>query len=433
MHKNIIFVHLESINNLTFKMHPQLFPNLYKIIDKGAYFQNYFSSATSTLMVVTDLMYGNMYRNESSINMKDGYKETHKMTSLFDYLKDIYGYHTGMISWPAVCEQEKFVSRKIIGENSEHISLNNYQQFKDAIKQFMGASEPFALFIADFATHIEYQKHTKRRNASTIVRWKDTRKEADKLCGEIMELLENKKKLNNTIIVFYGDHGDDFWGHRLNNGYTHATEPYANIISTPLIMYIPEYKGMHIRSELVSTIDIKDIVLSALNEHTDDFLNVRNRKYIFSRNRYAGQKAKHLTFEKGFSVANKEYLLMVSYRGMEFYNIILDPQNTWNILEFFEMDKNGNIVFNLKFKNLKSTHFLSYFRKVEINDIIEQYQILRNALMKEVYKIYNKARLKEDLISQELAFNRIGIRHGYQLYNHKIVKWVGNKKDWSIF
>ena len=53
--------------------------------------------------------------------------------------------------------------------------------------------------------------------------------------------------------------------------------------------------------------------------------------------------------------------------------------------------------------------------------------------MKEVYKIYSKARLKEDLISQELAFNRISVRHGYQLYNHKIVKWVGNKKDWSIF
>ena len=427
MNKNIIFIHLESINNLSFKMQPQLFPNLYKIIDEGIYFQNYFSSATSTLMVITDLMYGNMYRNESSINMKDGYVETYKMNSFFDYLKDRYGYRTGVILWPVTCEQEKFVSRKIVGEKIEHIPLNNSKRFKDMINKFLETSDSFALFVADFATHIEYQKHTKRRNASMTVRWKDTRREMDELCGELMKILKQRGKINDTIIVFYGDHGDDFWGRKLNNGYTHATEPYTNIISTPLIMYIPGYNGLHVRKEIISTIDLKDIVLNTLNVGIDDSLNVKNRTYIFSRNLYAGQKTNRLSIVKGYSVANEGYLLMVTCKGLELYNNILDPQNTCNILEFFKMNKKGNIVFNLKFKNLRSTHFLSYFRKVEINDIIEQYQILRNALMKEVYKIYNKARLKEDLISQELAFNRIGVRQGYQLYNHKIVKWVENK------
>lgn len=217
--------------------------------------------------------------------------------------------------------------------------------------------------------------------------------------------------------------------HRLNDGYAHATEPYSNVISTPLIMHIPGYEGPHIRNELISAIDIKDIILKLVETDAKDIADVRNRGHIFSRNLYAAQKGRRLSLNKGYSVANEEYLLMVTHRGLELYNHVLDPQNTCNILEFYKMDKKGNIVFNAEFKELKSGHFLFYFRTVEINHVIEQYKILRQSLLKEVHEIYGKANISRSFISQELAFNKICNMHGYRLYNHRIASWIESRQE----
>ena len=70
MDKNIILLHLESVNNIVYRMNPQLFPNIMQIEKEGLSFRKYFSTATSTWMVISDMLYGGL----------DQYEGCHELT-----------------------------------------------------------------------------------------------------------------------------------------------------------------------------------------------------------------------------------------------------------------------------------------------------------------------------------------------------------------
>ena len=55
--KNIVLFHLESLNNVIFNMNQECFPNLRNFIKDATYYPNYYSTATSTYMVITDLFF----------------------------------------------------------------------------------------------------------------------------------------------------------------------------------------------------------------------------------------------------------------------------------------------------------------------------------------------------------------------------------------
>ena len=89
MKKNVLLIHLESVNKLNYTLNRELFPFLNELKTKVVFFDNFFSTATSTLMVIGDLMYGNMGQYEclENLNESDG-PETYKYTtSIFDELK----------------------------------------------------------------------------------------------------------------------------------------------------------------------------------------------------------------------------------------------------------------------------------------------------------------------------------------------------------
>src|SRR5678815_896480 len=107
------------------------------------------------------------------------------------------------------------------------------------------------------------------------------------------QTLEQKGLLDDTLVVLYGDHGDDCWTHGYKGGMIHGTEPYTEIIATPFAIRDSSLEpGM--RSDL------------SITDHT--------------------------------------YTLMASSRGLEMYAHRLDPGNHFNLLHFFALDSGGQLV-----------------------------------------------------------------------------------------
>jgi len=128
--KNFILIHLESLSELIFRTNWQLFSNINKIIEESVYYSNYFSSATSTLMVISDICYGGMYR-EKCTKLENDYHDLENHTSLFDELVDT-GYKAKGIIWPELttyskCSQSEELQNLSIAATSLLIeqSLNN--------------------------------------------------------------------------------------------------------------------------------------------------------------------------------------------------------------------------------------------------------------------------------------------------------------------
>lgn len=98
--KNLMMIHLESLNYRLFMSFPEVFQFLHRIKQDGLFFNHYFSTATSTLMVIGDIVYGGKEQYEMCSSLDDIPKEYYYKQSLFDELK-ARGYRTGLFVHPA--------------------------------------------------------------------------------------------------------------------------------------------------------------------------------------------------------------------------------------------------------------------------------------------------------------------------------------------
>ena len=130
---------------------------------------------------------------------------------------------------------------------------------------------------------------------------------ADYAVGVIRQTLERKGLLDQTLIVLYGDHGDDCWTHGYKGGMIHGTEPYTEIIATPFA------RGQ--------------------------------REFAYAQNFTANQPDRAKAgIAKAFAITNRTYTLMACSRGLEMYAHRLDPGNHFNLLHFFSLDSAGRLV-----------------------------------------------------------------------------------------
>lgn len=421
--KNLILVHLESVSELILNTNLKLFPNISKIIQESSYYKNYYSSATSTLMVISDLCYGGMYR-EKCTRLESNFNKIGNYNTLFDEL-EMRGYRTKGIIWPRIVTYGKMVNGHIFGRNMKIDAMESYEKFIENIENNIKTEEPFALFVANFASHISYRGTEEAKNRNSYEKWKEGYQKIDDTCGKIFDLLKKTGKEKDTIVVLYGDHGDDYWGHRLHNGYTHAIEPYSSIIHTPLIIWDMEGEKKT-EYKLTSCLDVKTKIMDLLFDEE----NENSRQYIFSRNIFANQKNDVMSLSKGYAVANEEYILLVSIRGLELYNMDMDPANTCNLLEFFSMDSEGKITYCSNYTDIRSMHFRDFFTDKEIRHLKQVYRQLRKDLLYETQKIYEEAEKSVKERDRELNFKRINRSHYFNMYNKafidKIEKWFDN-------
>lgn len=391
MMRNLILIHLESLNMLNYRYNRECFPNLCEIEKKSVAFKHYYSSATSTLMVLSDLAYHGSYINETFRYLGWERHSSVEENSLLDDLSD-RGYDVTMLHYPSVQSKNENIDLNIfVGKRKYIKNCANNGNFHDEILKVIESPKPFALWLCNFMSHVDFNRNL-TPDKSGISRWHAGYEYVDREIGYIFDLLKDRDLFANTSVLFYGDHGDDIYSHGYHGGLTHAVEPYAQLIHTPMFVYDERFQP-NVISSVVSTVDLADMInkLLALPEESYDGQQfpVSERKYAFSRNMFAAQRVRRESFEKGYSVTDGKFLLLVNSRGMAMYEIQMDPECQNNLLMFYEME-NEKLILKKRVAFWRS-HFKNLLDKKAFEEIENKFYELRDCLYKYVVEIYHSS------------------------------------------
>ena len=93
--KNLVILHLESISRQHLATFETALPNIRRLLQQSLVFPNFFSSATSTLMVVTYLFHGNDFEFDEASDFSRMIPAKNER-NLFSVLRD-RGYNANLI------------------------------------------------------------------------------------------------------------------------------------------------------------------------------------------------------------------------------------------------------------------------------------------------------------------------------------------------
>ena len=404
MKRNLVMIHLESLNNVIYRMNSDCFPNLTRIEKQSVSFSKYFSTATSTLMVLGDIYYGGMEQYEQCDSLDYIPKEYPYHSSMLDDLK-AEGYKVGAYIYPEGSDRDSAEKRHIAGFQNEMLLKRHYEDFLDAI-EIIVSEEPFAVSICNYISNMGLNIYRDLECEYTgFENWKRGYQELDKCVGHIFEILERKGVLDTTTVLLYGDHGDDYWGHGLHKGLAHAIEPYAALIHAPMFIYDNRISP-GVSDNVISAIDLRDMLVKLLM--SNDIVSVwqNRREYAIARTSYAAQPIRYDSFKKAYSITDGELLLLVSPDGLELYNIEMDPMCTYNFLQQFLYD--GNIIrYDTMKKEQCKFHYGIFMNDSQISYLRQKFYYLHKRLRSEVEKLYLCAGSSVEKMDEEMRFDKI--------------------------
>lgn len=381
--KNLIIIHLESLNNAFLYQNSEMFPNILKLKEKSLFFSNYYSTATSTIMTMADLM----YENDSFSDKTTGLEELQLMCKQSLWIEGLgvkYSQKKAVIYPELDWKYDRINMKKIMGKTSKLIEKTNYADFKKEISNTIKEMDGDYTYIYDWST-LYIKDDCENKYSCWNEYYFKQYKRIDETVGYVFEQVKLYKKLKETMFLLFGDHGDDMYSYGKNKGFTHAIAPYPNIIRTPLMLY---YDGIdaQINENLVCTFDVGKIVKS-IYEKNDVKVN---RQYVFSRNLFPLQKSKVL--QKSYAVADGEYLLLISSKGLELYMCKFMSHSIFNLLNWFVLKRCGE----LEIKMVEKMHFkrMIYDQK---EDIKQHFYKLRKLLYKELKKKADAGLLQKNI------------------------------------
>lgn len=424
--KNLVIFHMESLSNFIFWQNQLCFPNLQKWINYFEIYDNYYSTATSTLMVISDLFFGTTDQFEKSEYLEDIFSISCNHESLFDVLWKC-GYKTVgcYMGYPQEEAETAVLLNNIINKNGDRWIGDDTKDFMEYFRDVIVDNAQFAMFVEDNSSVITYeglrysQKSVNPTGGGYYIEGRY--KNIDDLIGNIFAILEEKKQLNNTLILLYGDHGEEYYFHGLHEGYTHAIEPYTSMTHCPLFFF-DGFNNKLFRHELLSTIDLFPMILYRLGIEK----SIPKRKYAFSRNLFANQSKRADVFNKGYSVTDGVYTLLVTKGGLALYWNTIDPLNEMNLLNFFVFKK-GKILYNKKFDNMISSHYRKFMTIDRQNEIKDKFLELTLELQQH---LKNMDHLKFQYLPNKI--NRSGIKIKIQSrYKRKCNNIIQHVKDLS--
>ncbi len=383
MKKNVLLLHLESISRASLWQYRGEFGTVWRLMSKSLQFSRFFASSTSTDMSMTDVLYG-----DSSC------KDFYPLYSASRQLRPDPGrfIELGLECALRGCKWMYFGSSpysiKHETDTETVTSANNPDTFwlcDKALASMIEAKErgkQFCAYFWDDTSHLAYPSPYKDQGKGIGERLRIAYALVDASLDRLIAGMAKCGLLDDTIIIGFGDHGDEAWSHGLNRGYCHAITPYASLVWTPMFIFDPQRFRPAITEQLANMIDIKPTVMGMLFPDSPStyrptpFSGVDlfkdTRALAFSQNMFALQREysdPERGMTKGYGVTDGNYRLVVSSggdtphnRGMELFCDQSDPSNSLNLLRFFKLDRHGDIRRFSPPPDAAVDHFASVFR-----------------------------------------------------------------------
>jgi hypothetical protein len=383
--KNLVVLHLESIAWQAFNAFPEAFPNLNRVMPAARVFRWYFSSATSTQMVLAYLFHGNDLELDAATSLSEPAQNN---PSLFAILQAA-GYRTAFLCVTAWGGGPMLPL--LAGTLPPVWSTND---FAELLRKFeaLTAAPPFAIYVWNLVTHIEHALALAPHAGGVDDLLGGACAVADHALGSVLDILAARNLMDDTTVVIFGDHGDDYWTHGFKGGLLHAMEPYTHLTHAPLLIRDSSLTAGN-DNRIASTIDLAPTCLELLDipvelrfaDSGQSLLRGAERSCAFSQNFTGNQPdAPGLDIRKSFSASDRSHTLLVSSRGLELFNHRLDPANHCNLLHFFDLDSDGELVLRAPPAN-SHPHFATAMRYLLSNEhTAHDFRRLRNALRKQI-------------------------------------------------
>ncbi len=219
-------------------------PNIDKFAKTSAVFERAYSHAPWTYGSFASLFTARAPERVGIFDWGDELDE--KFTTLAEILKTA-GYHTSMsVSMSGMNagtgmdqgfdEIDNWIAKAKNYEEYTAISSKNVSDAGLKILDKVG-KEPFFLWLHYYDPHEKYMNHDQFAfGPQGVYNYDEEIAFADFHIGRILDRIEKLGLLNNTIIIFHSDHGEEFDDH---GGSMHSATLYEEVLWVPLIIYAP--------------------------------------------------------------------------------------------------------------------------------------------------------------------------------------------------
>jgi len=148
--------------------------------------------------------------------------------------------------------------------------------------------------------------------------------------------------------------------------------------------------------DIICSLDVKQLVYNLVGidiEHDKNYIYdiIRSkRKYVFSRNLYAGQFPEKIdacisNVRKSYAITTKDYIFILTNKGCRMFIHRMDPTCNNNVLDFFYLfgGKLHHII-PLKYTNLHYKGFMGYGT---VDEIQRNYTKLKKMMWQEIKQL----------------------------------------------
>jgi phosphoglycerol transferase MdoB-like AlkP superfamily enzyme len=312
MHQwNIIFLVMESVGSRyifdTSHGNRMPMPFLHNLAKESWHLKKHYTSSNVSSKAIFSLFSGlyDFFNRETF-----GVRSDARVPSLYNFLSENYDSFLvtpSSISWyfplafvknsglPEIHSYENlnFKIKETYHSLGHYIARDEIQTVDFFIDRLNKAREPFMGIYISFTAHFPYFDYgadyrIMENDGRLIGRYYNNLNLLDQMIKRIYEHLQNQGRLERTILIIVGDHGQAFGQHHPNN-YMHYRYSYNENLETPAFIYQPTLFKPKTVEFSTSHVDILPTVLDAMKIPYDPvsfdgeslFQNRLKRKYIF--------------------------------------------------------------------------------------------------------------------------------------------------------
>lgn len=267
--KNLIVIMMESVNDIF--LDPEYFPNFNKLVSEGWYWENNYSPRNSCATMNNEFSGMTSLYSIYNTCTASKYKKNKYYNSIFNIFND-----TNYVTFSAHNYTEAYYPRKTIHTNlgsqeyygvqklkipysNEYINWSNDDDFLEKILSIIDTKTPngenFMTWLTTVSSHQPYSVNSNQGNKyynmtkgtkypTDIRRYMSKLKILDNGLGILLEGLEARGILDDTVIVLYGDHYPyGISTTKLNKVLEYDTKEDKNAERVPFVIYNSEMES----------------------------------------------------------------------------------------------------------------------------------------------------------------------------------------------